>query len=191
LGPPPAIRVLTGATAGIVAPRALAGSSIVACSWNRAVMAGPALIFSTSTQRRRCSASCRGQSSSFHQSWLVFSQSIQYIPLCVYAIVIKDWALQGRSCPRRSIVWHRGAVPRYSPRRQGGRRALCCWISGGGLRCESWRNVPVGCSKALIDNRSAWMRSMLHKILAIGSRSDGMNCVLVHCFRNIVLAVRI
>jgi hypothetical protein len=93
------------------------------------------------SQRRRnaaaVSASCRGQSSPFHQSRLVFSQSVQYIPLCVYAVVIEDWALRGRSCSRRSTVWHHGAVPRHSPRRQGGRRALCRWISGGGLRCGS------------------------------------------------------
>jgi hypothetical protein len=149
-----------------------------------------------SISQRRCnvaavSASCRGQSSPFHQSRLVFSQSVQYIPLCVYAVVIEDWALRGRSCSRRSTVWHRGAVPRHSPWRQGGRQALCHWISGGGLRCESWRSVPAGCSKALINNRPAWMRSRLHKILAIGSRSDGMDCILVHCFRNIILAVRI
>jgi hypothetical protein len=101
------------------------------------------------SQRRRCSASCRGQSSPFHQSRLVFFQSVQCIPLCVCAVVIEDWTLRDRRCPRRSTVWHRGAIPLHSPRRQGGRRALCRWMSGGGLRCESWRSVPAGCSKAV------------------------------------------
>jgi hypothetical protein len=88
-----------------------------------AAEAGPAANFSTLTQSRCCSASCRGQGSPFHYS-------VRYMSLCVHAVVIEELRSGDGGCPRRNVVGRRGPVRRCSPRCGGRENAPVPLIPG-------------------------------------------------------------